>query len=123
MFKPQRIDDLISSNRLTKKSFCKDIAMSVQGLDNVLKGADIGSSKLERIADYFKVPIDYFFDRNIEIADNHIGHQVNGTGNKVSGDISLSECQKEIKHLQELIVEKEKYIKLQEETIKLLTKK
>ncbi|WP_072531666.1 helix-turn-helix domain-containing protein [Bacteroides ilei] len=110
MFKPQRILELIESNKLTKKDFCKRVEISVQTLDNTLKGAEIGSRKLERIADFFNVSIDYFFDR-----DNHafnIGHQVTGNGNSVSGDIMLSECQKEIMHLKELLNEKERLIQV-----------
>ena len=67
MFIPSKIEQLIIDNKLTKKSFCEKVSISVQGLDNILKGADLGSSKLERIADFFKLPIDYFFDRDINV--------------------------------------------------------
>ena len=104
---------------MTKKSFCEKVSISVQGLDNILKGADLGSSKLERIADFFKLPIDYFFDRDINV-DNSIGHHVNGNGNKVVGDISLSECKNELEKLRLLIKEKEERIKDKDEMIALL---
>ena len=84
-----------------------------------MKGADLGSSKLERIADFFKLPIDYFFDRDIYV-DNSIGHHVNGNGNKVSGDITLSECKNELEKLRLLIKEKEERIKDKDEMIALL---
>ena len=112
MFIPSKIEQLIIDNKLTKKSFCEKVSISVQGLDNILKGADLGSSKLERIADFFKLPIDYFFDRDI----NH----VNGNGNKVSGDITLSECKNELEKLRLLIKEKEERIKDKDEMIALL---
>lgn len=51
---------MIEANRLTKKEFCKNVDISLQTLDNTLKGSEIGSRKLERIADFFKVAIDYF---------------------------------------------------------------
>ena len=117
MFIPSKIEQLIIDNKLTKKSFCEKVSISVQGLDNILKGADLGSSKLERIADFFKLPIDYFFDRDINV-DNSIGHH--GNGNKVSGDITLSECKNELEKLRLLIKEKEERIKDKDEMIALL---
>ena len=89
MFNAKKIEILIEANRLTKKEFCKNVDISLQTLDNTLKGSEIGSRKLERIADFFKVAIDYFYDREIEPSSINIGHHVNGTGNKVSGDITL----------------------------------
>lgn len=58
------------------------------------------------------MPIDYFFDRELDNAHINIGHHVNGIGNNVSGDITLSECQKELAHLQQLLEEKERTIQI-----------
>ena len=63
MLKPQRILELIESNKLTKKGFCDKVDISEQTLSNVLKGSDIGSKKLERIAIFFGVSMDVFFER------------------------------------------------------------
>lgn len=41
MFIPSKIEQLIIDNKLTKKSFCEKVSISVQGLDNILKGADL----------------------------------------------------------------------------------
>lgn len=120
MFKPDKIQELIDINRLTKKGFCEKIGISVQGLENILKGADLGSSKLERIADFFKLPIDSFFEREVTSFSSNIGHQVSGTGNSVSGNIALSECQKELEHLRVLLKEKEERIQDKDEMIDLL---
>lgn len=123
MFRADKIVTLIDSNKLSKKEFCKIVDISVQTLDNTLKGAEIGSRKLERIADLFKVPMDYFYDREVEVDEKwHIGHNVNGNGNKVSGDISLSECQKEVEHLKQLLHEKQTIIEEKERTIQILLK-
>ncbi len=123
MFRPDKIAALIDSNGLSKKDFCKKVKISVQTLDNTLKGSEIGSRKLEQIANLFKVPIDYFYDREVEIDEKwHVGHNVNGNGNKVSGDISLSECQKEVKHLTQLLHEKQTIIEEKERTIQILMK-
>lgn len=111
MLKPQRILELIESNKLTKKSFCDKVDISEQTLSNVLKGSDIGSKKLERIAIFFRVSMDYFFENEI-ISHPSIGHSVNGNGNKVSGDIRLNEYQREIEYLKELLTEKERTIQI-----------
>ena len=59
MFKPERIASLIDEQRISKKDFCESVDIAVQTLDNVLKrGSEIGCIKLERIADYFNVPMD-----------------------------------------------------------------
>lgn len=121
MFRADKIATLIDSSKLSKKEFCEKVKISVQALDNTLKGAEIGSRKLERIADLFKVPMDYFYDREVEFDERwHIGHSVNGNGNKVSGDISLSECQKELEHLKMLLHEKQVIIDEKERTIQIL---
>jgi transcriptional regulator with XRE-family HTH domain len=123
MFNAKKIEMLIEANRLTKKEFCKNVDISLQTLDNTLKGSEIGSRKLERIADFFKVAIDYFYDREIDPSSINIGHHVNGNGNKVSGDITLSECQREIEHLTQLLHEKQIIIDEKERTIQILLNK
>ena len=123
MFNAKKIEMLIEANRLTKKEFCKNVDISLQTLDNTLKGSEIGSRKLERIADFFKVAIDYFYDREIDPSSINIGHHVNGNGNKVSGDITLSECQREIEHLTQLLHEKQIIIDEKERTIQILLHK
>ena len=78
--------------------------------------------KVEKIADFFKVPMDFFFDRGVERISVNIGHQVSGTGN-ITGNISLNECQKELGHLQEIIKEKDKIIDEKERLIRVLMDK
>jgi len=112
MFIASRIEELLNNQKgLSKKAFCAKIGISVQGLDNILKGTEPGVNKIERIADFFQTSIDYFFDRE-DYSNINIGHHVNGNGNKVVGDITLSECKKEIQHLQELLAEKERTIQI-----------
>lgn len=111
MFKPKRILELIENNKLTKKAFCDKVEISEQTLANVLRGSDIGSKKLERIAILFGVSMDYFFENEISTHPN-IGHSINGNGNNISGDIRLNECQREIEHLKELLSEKERTIQI-----------
>jgi len=123
MIRPDKLAQLIDERRIVKTKLCEELDISVMTLNNFLnKGSEIGSSKLERIADKFQVPIDYFYDREVEIDEKwHIGHNVNGNGNKVSGDISISEYQKEIEHLTQLL--HEIIIDEKERTIQILLNK
>lgn len=84
-----------------------------------MKGADLGSSKFGRIIDFFKLPIDYLPDKDIDV-DNSIGYHVNGNENKVSGDITLSRCKSGPEKLRLLAKEKEERIKNRDEMITLL---
>lgn len=125
MIRPDKLAQLIDDRRIVKSKFCEEIGISVMTLNNFLnKGSEIGSNKLEKMADKFKVPIDYFYDREVEIDEKwHIGRNINGNGNKVSGDISLSECQKELEHLKLLLHEKQIIIDEKERTIQILMNK
>ena len=125
MIRPDKLAQLIDERRIVKTKLCEELDISVMTLNNFLnKGSELGSSKLERIADTFQVPIDYFYDREVEIDEKwHIGHNVNGNGNKVSGDISISEYQKEIEHLTQLLHEKQIIIDEKERTIQILLNK
>lgn len=113
MFNGQKINELIDSRRDTKVSIYNYAKISKAQLDNIINGKNVPNGEtIERIADFFQLPIDSFFDRKTEISTVNIGHQINGNGNKVSGDITLSECQKEIEHLKELLSEKERTIQI-----------
>lgn len=124
MIRPDKLAQLIEEKRIVKTKFCEELGISVMTLNNFLnKGSEIGSTKLERIADKFHVPIDYFYDREVEIDEKwHIGHSVNGNGNKISGNITLSEYQKEVEHLTQLLKEKQLIIEEKERTIQILMK-
>lgn len=114
MFVASRIEELLNNQKgLSKKDFCKEIGISVQGLDNILKGTEPGVTKIERIADFFKVRMDYFFDRNIELSDSKLS--ITGNGNKIQhgdGNIMIETQAKEIEHLQQLLAEKERTIQI-----------
>lgn len=94
------------------KRLAEEIGMSEQNLHRCITLNKIQAGELEKIANIFDVPIGYFFDKDAGSSNINIGHQVKGNGNKVSGDITLSECQKEIAHLKELLVEKERTIQI-----------
>lgn len=121
MFNPDKIRRLFEDRNISQAQFIKDTSISKSNLYVWLNNTSIpGADNLEIIADYFNVPIDYFFDREINSLGISIGHQVKGNGNKISGDITLSECQKEIEHLNALLEEKERVISEKERTIQIL---
>ncbi|MEJ8741364.1 helix-turn-helix domain-containing protein [Phocaeicola sp. HCN-6420] len=111
MFKGQIISDLIDKRRAKKVDVYTYAGITKATLDNIIKGISIPNcTTIEKIADFFDVSIDEFFER--EKPHLNIGHTVNGNGNNVSGDIQLHECQKEIEHLKELLNEKERLIQV-----------
>ena len=113
MFNGKRISDLIEERNVTKVSVYNYAEISKGQLDNIINGRNTpNGDTIERIADFFRLPIDFFFDRKIETSTIEIGHHISGNGNKVSGDITLSECRKEIAHLKELLAEKERLIQV-----------
>ena len=124
MFNGLKINKLLEERGLTKVSLFTHIGISKKGLDDIINGVHAPKvTYVEALADFFKVPIDFFFDRDINSSGINIGHQVKGNGNKVSGDITLSECQKELEHMKTLLEEKDKIINDKERTIQILMNK
>lgn len=120
MFIPNRIEQLLEERKVTKVYLAQQIGVSLAGLKKMIAGNSLPSvEKVEKIADFFNVPMDFFFDREAERISVNIGHQVSGTGN-ITGDISLNECQKELEHLKEIIKEKDKIIEEKERLIQIL---
>lgn len=113
MLNGRKIEKLIEEYNVSKQDLSDATGMSRTTLYNILCSKRSPSCEnVEKIADYFKVPIDSFFDRSVEITGNKVGHSVNGNGNNVSGNILLNECQKENEHLKEIIAEKERTIQI-----------
>lgn len=81
MYNPQRIIQLLEDRGLKNKDLLDFIGKNWNGsLQQVVNG-DIRVSKLEKIADFFQVSIDEFFDRNISVegvyssvSNNHLHH-------------------------------------------------
>lgn len=112
MFIGERINKLLEERKITKVNLYTSVGISGPGLDKMIAGANVRVGSLEKIADFFNVSMDYFFDREIDNSSISIGHHVNGMGNSVSGDITLSDCQKELAHLKQLLEEKERTIQI-----------
>lgn len=123
MFNGRRIKDLLDERKITKVSLYRAIKMSKKGLDNIIDNVHVPKiSNIEAIADFFHIPIDDLFDREVKPDEKNIGHQVKGNGNRVSGNITISQMSTEIEYLKNIIKEKEDVIKEKERTIKILMK-
>lgn len=124
MFNGLRIKTLLEERDLQQSDFCAATGIAKSNFWVWVEGkSKPGADALEKIANFFQVPIDYFFDRDVEVANVNVGHHVKGNGNKVSGDITLSEYQTEIAHLKQLLQEKEAIINEKERTIQILMNK
>ena len=115
MYNPNKITQLLEARGLKKKDLLaylgKDIRLS---LAQIIEGK-IRVDKLEKIADFFGVPVDTFFDR--EVATNN-SVTVSGVQNQVHNfTVGVTH---ENDTLKSLIAEKDKQIKLLEEMIILL---
>lgn len=111
MFRPEKLWTLIEQSGTTQKDVFEAINITSQAWRDACNGSDIGVRKVERVADYFNKPIDFFFDREAG-CDCNVGHNVNGLVNHVSGDIVIGMKDKEIEYLKQIIAEKERLINL-----------
>ena len=57
-----RIRKLIDDKNLTVRDFAEKIGVSEPGIHNMFRTNDMKVSTLQKIADYFDVPITFFFD-------------------------------------------------------------
>lgn len=124
MFNGQKIKELLDLAGITQKEFSKRVGITEQSLYGYYNpGANPTSKILEKIANELKCSLDYLFDRESDCSNINVGHQIKGNGNKVSGDITLTECRKEIEHLRALLEEKEKVMAEKERLIQVLMNK
>jgi len=57
-----RIKKLIDGRKLTIRDFAGKIGVSEPGIHNMFRSQDMKVSTLQKIADFFEVPVTYFFD-------------------------------------------------------------
>jgi len=57
-----RVRKLIDNKKITVREFAEKIGVSEPGIHNMFRTNDMKVSTLQKIADYFDVPITYFFD-------------------------------------------------------------
>ena len=113
-----RLEYLMAKGGITKVGLAAGVGLSDQTIGNVLKGADIKVSSLKKIADYFNVPVGYFFDecsveQNTEGSSNVVvGRDNNGNISNYESQNKLEDALKEIDHLKEMNSEKERLIQV-----------
>jgi len=112
------IEQLLSERKVKKISLYNHLGIAKNTLNDYLVGkTSMTVETLQKIADFFNVPIYFFFD------DKHLSSSISQTGNgNVIGDrnqVTISDCEsrlksadKEIEHLQELVKEKERTIQI-----------
>ena len=70
MFNPDKIRRLFEDRKISQAQFLKDTSISKSNLYVWLNNTSIpGADNLEIIADYFNVPIDYFFEKERVITE------------------------------------------------------
>lgn len=112
MYNPQKVIDLLKMSGTTNKALLDYMGKNWNGsLKGIISG-DIRVSKLEKIADFFGVPVDEFFDREPRVN----GVMVGGVRNNVHH----FSVRPDPDALQALIDEKDKRIKLLEDMVALL---
>lgn len=115
MYNPQKIITLLESGGIKKRELLEYLGKNWNGsVESIIKG-DIRVSKLEKIADFFGVPVDTFFDREVSAASSV---SVGGIKNRVH-NFSIG-TSSENAALKTLIDEKDKRIKLLEEMVEIL---
>ena len=110
MYNGQIIKQLLAEKNIQNKELLNYLGTEANSSLSQIVNGNPTVRRLEKVADFFGVSMDVFFNREKPYVS--IGHTINGNGNKVSGDIQLHECQKEIEHLKELLNEKERLIQV-----------
>jgi len=125
-----KIINLYKSKRITQQELAEAIGMSKTNINQILIGkTEPKISTIEKIAEYFNVPVAYFFDDNsstggnnsVQIGKNNVAGNISGSNNKIS--VSADQCRHEVEMLRELLKAKEHIIELLNEQIKSMRKK
>lgn len=109
MFRGERIKDLLAEKKVTKKKLAESVGVTAIGLDGIISGSNVRAGNLEKIADFFRLPIDYFFDREVEIKSMGQNEDESSLSDNIQDGISLK---KENELLKKIIEEKERLIQV-----------
>lgn len=120
MYNPQKIKDLLKERGLRGKDLLQYLDCGANGSISQVIARGIRVDRLEKIADFFGVPIDTFFDRADDASRYSVngGFQVNGNGHNLQ-NVSVGDLGK-TKMLEALLAEKDKRISVLEEMVALL---
>ena len=117
MYNGNKIKDLLQERKIPNKQLIE--YMGWRGNGQLYHVVDPDSANptariLERIADFFQVPIDTFFDRTVPPSVYKSG---------VPNNHPVEALKKEVEYLQSLCAEKDKRLELQQQLIDLYTQK
>lgn len=113
----QIISELLKKKKMGKNQFCELVGITDQTLRQIQARNSTKTDILERIAHVLNVPIGTFFGEQSGIVISGKNNQVhNGQGDQ----IMMTQEQREIEHLRELLLEKDKVIEEKERTIQIL---
>ena len=117
MYNPQRIIDLIKERNLTQAEVIDSLGLAKGTSLKQAYSTNVSAKKLEKIADFFEVPIDTFFDRAIN--GNHVDFSGN---NQKFRDVNIQQ-DTQCRSLLALIEEKDKRIELLEQMLNIYKEK
>lgn len=119
MYNGQIVNDLLKQRKLKVSDLNAYLHVKSSSISQLTDGNPT-ASKLEKVADFFGVPMDIFFQRNIYLAPG--SNTVNGNSNVV-GNVNSSreqELSTKIKSLETLLKEKDKLIEEKDKRIQVL---
>ena len=114
MLNLQKIRDLCKDKRVTLKELAQNIKATEAAVQYMLKDNAISMKNLEKIANFFNVPVGYFFDEPIinQVSNGNNNHQV----------IQINSLQHEIDLLKKEIEGLKNELKAKNELIEVLKK-
>lgn len=122
MYNGTVIEKLLSERKLRIKDLQDALRISYNSYKTIVHGNPTVKT-LEPVANFFKVSMDVFFDREYH-QTNRIG-DISGSSNQIQqGEINVlqSSLEKEIENLRLLLIEKDKVISEKERLISVLMK-
>lgn len=72
MFNPQRVRELMEKYPGSQKKFAEACGIALSTLNSVMSIKNPQADTLEKIADFGNMPIDFFFDRAIEVDERYL---------------------------------------------------
>lgn len=116
MYNGQVINVLLKERGMKAKDLLEHLQLQTNGSITSLVRGNPTAERLEKVADFFDVPIDALFQRG-----KSYGYNVVGNSNYVA-NITIGELRGKAKSLEQIIEEKDKRIALLEDMVELLKK-
>ena len=109
-----KIKELIRSKKIRVTDFAKTIGKNREYMYTIMNSEDIDTELLRKIAKALSVPMYTFFDDQLPDGTQSITGNGNGNVNvaAMNSQVTISDKDKEIEHLKELLAEKERLIQV-----------